>query len=125
MLLLVDEPEVLATTCLILERSGFETAKAAEGRRALELAREARAAGKPFSAALLDLTVKGGLGGGDIIADLRREEPRLPVVACTGYITPGLEKDLLKQGFTALLPKPFTGRTLGRLLASVLAETGD
>lgn len=57
-------------------------------------------------------------------AKLHGYAPEEPVVACTGFLTPGLEKDLLKKGFTALLPKPYTGRTLSRLMAGVLAERG-
>ncbi|TPW19128.1 MAG: histidine kinase, partial [Elusimicrobia bacterium] len=123
-LVMDDEPEVLSTATLILERAGFEVLQARDGAQALELARAAHGNGRPLRAALLDLNVKGGLGGGEVFGDLRRAAPGVPVVASTGFMTPGLERDLLDQGFTALLPKPYTGRTLAKMMAGVVQEAG-
>ncbi|TBR20973.1 PAS domain-containing sensor histidine kinase [bacterium] len=123
LLVMDDEAEVLATATLILERAGYEVLKAKEGGEALSVLAAERSAGRPVAAALLDLTIKGGMGGVEAAEAFRRADPALPLVACTGFMTPGLEKDLLKKGFTALLPKPYTGRTLSRLIASVLAES--
>lgn len=121
-LVMDDEPEVLSTAALILERTGYEVSQARDGSQALELARAAKAEGRPFAAALLDLNIKGGLGGGEVIADLRKASSDTAVVASTGLMTPGLERDLLHQGFSALLPKPYTGWTLAKLMAGVLRE---
>lgn len=121
-LVMDDEAEVLSTAVLILERAGYEVSQARDGGRALELARAAQAEGRPFAAAVLDLNVKGGLGGSEVFPDLRKTSPAMAVVASTGFMTPGLERDLLELGFSALLAKPYTGRTLAKLMAGVVQE---
>lgn len=122
-LVMDDEPEVLSTAVLVLERAGYEVSQAKDGGQALELALAAQAEGRPFAAAVLDLNVKGGLGGAEVFPDLDKVSPGMVMVASTGLMTPGLERDLLGQGFSALLPKPYTGRTLAKLMAAVLQES--
>jgi PAS domain S-box-containing protein len=64
----------------------------------------------------LDLTIPGGLGGKDIINDLRSTYPDLPIFVLSGYAEDPIIAQPQKYGFTASLKKPFTKDELLLLL---------
>jgi CheY-like chemotaxis protein len=62
-LLMDDEEDVRQTTGDVLMRLGYTVEFADDGLRAIDLYQEARNAGTPFNAVIMDLTIPGGMGG--------------------------------------------------------------
>jgi CheY-like chemotaxis protein len=111
-LLIDDEPHVLAVGKAVLEAHGFEAVATRSGEEALELVRVGVEAGHRFTAAILDLTMPGGASGFEVLEWLRACDPRMPVIACSGYFQEDV-KDLCQAiGFIDVLHKPFNLESL-------------
>lgn len=102
-LVMDDQADLRRLFTRMLAQRGFTAVPCADGDSALALCREAVAAGSRFSLALLDLTIPGGRGGYEILAELRELDPELCVVAATGYA----DTDVRTAEFDGLLAKPF------------------
>ena len=64
---------------------GHDVVCAEDGRKAIDLFRQAREAGNPFDLVILDLTVKGGMGGEEAIRKIRDIDPGVKAVVSSGY----------------------------------------
>lgn len=106
-LVIDDEPHVLAVARAVLEAHGFEAVIARSGEDALEKLRSATEEGVRFTVAILDLTMPGGASGFEALEWIREFDPKLPVIACSGYFQEDV-KDLCQAiGFVDVLHKPF------------------
>jgi len=92
----------------------------ADGRDAVALYRRARAGGAPFAAVVLDLTIPGGMGGEQTMAELRRLDPEVRAIAASGYANDPVMAHRERYGFKAALPKPFTRADLGKALQEAI-----
>jgi two-component system response regulator AtoC len=96
-----DEANMRRVLCALLERDGFRTVEASDGAAALELlARE------PVDAILTDLRMPK-LNGLELLEQVRRRHPDIPVVMLTAHGTVGSAVEALKQGAFDYLTKPF------------------
>ena len=96
-----DEANMRRVLCALLERDGFRTVEASDGAAALELlARE------PVDAILTDLRMPK-LNGLELLEQVRRRHPEIPVVMLTAHGTVGSAVEALKQGAFDYLTKPF------------------
>ncbi len=69
---------------------------------------EAIKSGNRYDIALLDLTVKGGLGGLDIIKELKKLSPGIFAIVSSGYSQDPVIARFGEYGFDGALPKPYT-----------------
>lgn len=111
-LIVDDEPHVLAVGKAVLEAHGFEAVAARTGEEAIELVRKGTEAGQRFTVAILDLTMPGGASGFEVLEWLRACDRRLPVIACSGYFQEDVSELCQAIGFTDVLPKPFNLESL-------------
>jgi CheY-like chemotaxis protein len=58
---------------------------AADGSEAVEMFVRSRDTGRPFDVVILDLTVKGGMGGEEALGLLREIDPTVHAVVSSGY----------------------------------------
>jgi PAS domain S-box-containing protein len=110
MLIMDDEGFVREILHEMLAGEGIAVTLAASGEEALALSENAKAEGKPFDACLLDLTVPGGKGGGDILGRIRQMGPETVVLSMSGYsseVGGGAESGLERSGFDGHVLKPF------------------
>lgn len=112
LLLIDDEPHVLAVGKAILSSQGFSVVCATSGEQALDLIRHANSIGKSYSVALLDLTMPGGASGFDVLEMIRAVNTDLPVIACSGYFQEDARELCQAIGFYDILSKPFNIETL-------------
>lgn len=108
-----DEPHVLAVGKAVLEAHGFDVTPAHSGELALELVRKGLESGARFTAVILDLTMPGGASGFEVLEWLRACDPSLPVIACSGYFQEDVRELCQAIGFADVLHKPFNIETLG------------
>jgi CheY-like chemotaxis protein len=124
-LVMDDEPVVRTAAAGMLAQLGYEAVVAPDGLEAVRLLEEERRAGRRFSAAVLDLTVPGGMGGIETLARLRDLDPALRAVASSGYSTDPVMATPGRFGFAAVLPKPYTLEELARAMSDAArAEDG-
>ena len=126
-LVMDDDPTVRAAIRRMLEGLGFQVAEAESGAQALAAAAAAQAADRPFDVALLDVTVVGGLGGGEVLGDVRRASPRTRLVLSTGYSAANALESLGAVEADGVLEKPYTSRQLAAalVLAGVVSRPGS
>ena len=119
-----DESYVLEVASEMLESLGYTVTTAPDGEAAVGACECALAEGAPFDAAILDLTIPGGLGGVAAVPLLRRLDAHLPMIATSGYTGDRVMADPQAYGFAATLSKPFTLADLAVVVARVLKGPG-
>lgn len=98
-----DEETVRAITSKCLEKLGFETLLARDGREALDLFRADHA---NITAVLLDLTMPA-LSGEEVFREIRLIDPAIPVVLMSGFTEEDAVSRFVGRGLAGFLQKPF------------------
>jgi signal transduction histidine kinase len=116
-ILLVDDEELLLTTCqTVLSTYGYQVTCANSGEKALELIAAATA---PFDLVITDL-VMPRMSGRELIEQIQLRLPGVPVLCTSGFERRPTDED------EAYLAKPFTSQELlrhvQRMLAAAAAE---
>ncbi|MFH0921360.1 MAG: response regulator [Fibrobacterota bacterium] len=119
-LLLDDEDFILDTVSQIISQLGYTVECAATGAQALALFHKARKAGAPFDAAILDLTIPGGMGGKETMQKILAVQPDFVGIASSGYAEDPVITAPEQHGFKASFYKPTHPREFGPLLSRVL-----
>ncbi|HTG02124.1 MAG TPA: PAS domain S-box protein [Nitrospirota bacterium] len=121
-LVMDDEEVVLDAVGEMLKSLGQEVVFAHDGAAAVELYRGALEAGEPFAVVILDVTVRGGMGGQEAIERLKEIDPHVAAVVSSGYSHDAVVSNYAAYGFRALLRKPFTMKNLQTVLAALIQE---
>ena len=121
-LVMDDEEMVRKVAVKMVELCGFEAAQAADGAEAMVKLGEAREKGRPFDVVILDLTVKGGMGGEEAIRKIRQLDTTVKAVVSTGYSDNPVVSNYRSYGFNAYLNKPYTFAALRDSLTALLAD---
>ena len=119
-LVMDDEPSVLAAAVEMLQLLGYETRTACEGEEAVALYRRRILAGRGFDAVIVDLTVPAGVGGLEALARLRDIDPNVCAIASSGYSDDPVMAQPASHGFCGSLAKPYRQRDLGIAVAQAL-----
>jgi DNA-binding response OmpR family regulator len=117
--LLIDDDEMLRTVLAIaMEQAGHKVLQADDGQKGVELSRTASV---DIVVTDLIMPVQEGV---ETIMTLRRERPRLPIIAISGGVSNSkLYLDIAgKIGAKRMLPKPFAPRQLVALIEEILSE---
>jgi CheY-like chemotaxis protein len=124
-ILVVDDEEMIRDLAgEILTHLGYEVDFAGNGTGAVEKYQQAMAAGKPYNAVILDLTVRGGMGGKETIQRLNEIDPKVIGIVSSGYSEdPGMV-DFKAYGFSGVVAKPYSMEELGEKLSEVLKTKG-
>ena len=119
-LVMDDEQMVRNTVGLMLAELGFEVAFAEDGQQALDAYRRASDEGRPFDAAILDLTVPGSMGGKIAVERLLALDPQCVAIVSSGYSDDPVMARHQEYGFMGVVHKPYTLHELGRTLHDAL-----
>src|SRR4029077_4512318 len=92
----------------VLTELGYEVVWARDGAEAIAQYEAQRAAGRDFDGVLLDLTVKGGMGGIEAAARLKELDTSAKLIVSSGYSAAPVMADFRRYGFDAMIPKPWT-----------------
>jgi len=119
-LIMDDEAAVLKVASSMLEIMGYKCAVASNGSDAVSLYRQAKNAGRPFDAVILDLTVPGGMGGRETLQQLKEIDPDVRSIVSSGYANDPIMADSADYGFMGVVEKPYDMRQLGDALRKLL-----
>ncbi|NQT57521.1 MAG: PAS domain-containing protein [Bacteroidetes bacterium] len=120
-LVLDDEDHMRDIVRQIVEDMGYAVLTAGDGERALRLTKDAHEKGKEISAALLDLTIPGGLGGFEILEEIKNTFPECILFASSGYSNNPIMSEPAKFGFHDSLHKPYRKQELQALFSRYLS----
>ena len=113
-----DDPFILSVLKLGLAGKGYEVLTASDGRTALESLDRAQP-----DLLILDIEMPG-LTGMEVLKEVRRDQPALPVVIMTAHGTVALAVKAMKEGATEFITKPFEMDSLLLVIQSALERVG-
>jgi CheY-like chemotaxis protein len=125
-ILVMDDEELIRKIAgEMITAGGHEVESAAHGEAAIEKYNAARDAGKPFDIVILDLTIRGGVGGKQTIEKLLEINPCVKAVVSSGYSDDAVVSDFSSFGFAARLTKPYDFEELTMTLDSLLSQENE
>ena len=119
-LVMDDEDLIRHIVGEMIRAAGHEAEFAEHGGSAVEKYRAARESGNPFDIVILDLTIRGGLGGKETIKQLLEIDPGVKAIVSSGYSNDTVVADHHTYGFAARLMKPYEYEELRDTLNAVL-----
>ena len=125
LLVMDDEEAIRKLLATVLLNLGYEVQTARDGAEAIALYENAKASGSYFDGVLLDLTVRGGMGGIEAASILKELDPSLKLIVSSGYSDAPVMSDFRKFGFDDAIPKPWTPAEVGRVFRRVLVADPD
>ncbi|HUT54216.1 MAG TPA: PAS domain S-box protein [bacterium] len=120
-LLMDDEESIRVLVGKALREIGYEVELAREGSEVLVKYSDAIKQRRPFDAVILDLTVRGGMGGKETIVKLLELDPQARAIVTSGYSTDDVMANYKKFGFKGMLAKPFKLEQLNQAIHALIA----
>ncbi|MBI5558825.1 MAG: PAS domain S-box protein [Deltaproteobacteria bacterium] len=111
-----DDLGVVQVTRNFLRLSGYRVDSTLDGNATIAAYQEARAAGDPYAAVILDLMIPGGMGGKEVIAVLRQIDPEVKAIVSSGYADDHAMTDFADYGFVAACAKPYQLTDMKKIL---------
>lgn len=99
-----DEEVILDIVTSILDTMDIQAVKCLTGEDVIEAVKK----DPTLTCFILDLTIRGGMGGLDTITMLRQINPKIKAIVSSGYSSDPIVSNYREHGFDAALPKPFT-----------------
>ncbi|MFN8580042.1 MAG: response regulator [Gemmatimonadaceae bacterium] len=122
-LVLDDEPLVRHLLQRVLEQWGYDVEAVGDGQSAVRRYLERDQAGMPFDLLIMDLTIPGGMGGRQAIAEILAHDPSARAIVASGYSDDPTMANYREAGFVAALAKPFQPEQLAHVVSAVMRET--
>ena len=115
-----DEESVRDVLQEMLTHVGYTVDTVAAGEAAIAQYARALATGDRYAAVILDYMLPGGMGGHDILEQLRTLDPQVTALLSSGYADDPIMAAFAQYGFCGVIPKPYTLETLVDVLHRVL-----
>ncbi len=106
-LVMDDEAMIRELTGNMLDHLGYDADFAEEGQCAVRKYQAALDASAPYDAVILDLTIKGGMGGQETIEMLKEIDPSVRAIVSSGYSDNPVIADYKHYGFCEVVAKPY------------------
>ena len=119
-LVMEDEEIIRIIMGRMLDELGYEPAFAVNGEEAIEIYGRAKAEGSPFDVVLVDLTIRGGMGGTECMRRLLVQDPGVKAIVSSGYSDDPIMSNYNDFGFKGIITKPYQIEDLGEILNKVL-----
>jgi putative two-component system response regulator len=121
LLIVEDEEDALSLMARKFEFEGFTRVEGVpDGEEAMKRLNQARTAGQPFSAVLLDLMLPGA-SGEEVLRRIKKNY-HIPVVVVTARSERESQRQLLEQGADDYIVKPFDGDILFLKVEKILTR---
>ncbi len=120
-ILVMDDEELVRDVLQrILASLGYDVECTSDGAEAISRYEDARRKGSAFDAVIMDLTVPGGMGGKEAIAKLLEIDPKVNAIVSSGYSTDPIMSEYRDYGFSGVVSKPYSIKTLSEAVHKIL-----
>jgi len=120
-ILVMDDDELIRNIAGdMIKALGHEVESAEHGTEAIEKYKAAMESGNPFDIVILDLTIRGGMGGRDTIERLIAINTDIKAIVSSGFSGDSVISDYHNYGFSARLTKPYKLEELRGTLNNLL-----
>ncbi len=106
-LLMEDDRKLAKTTANMLVHLRHKFEVAPDGEKALSLYKESLNTDDPYDLLILDLTIRGGIGGQETLQKIREIDPEAKAIVTSGYSDDPIMVNYQEYGFLASMPKPY------------------
>ncbi len=120
-LVMDDDEAVRFLVGEMLSSLGYRVAMAVDGSEAIAKYKESREQGAPFDLVIMDLTVRGGMGGKEAVKRLTELDPDVKAIVSSGYSNDPIMAEYQEYGFCGVLAKPYDVESLSRTLRGALS----
>jgi len=120
-LVMDDEDLVLNIAGEMIQALGHDVDFARDGEAAIEKYRAAKESGNPFDVVILDLTIRGGMGGRETVERLLSMDNNVKAIVSSGYSGDAVVSEYYKYGFRTRLSKPYKLEVLRDTLNALLS----
>jgi CheY-like chemotaxis protein len=122
--LVMDDEEVVRKVAgELIAALGHRVELVRHGEEAIAAYEKARDSGVPFDAVILDLTIRGGMGGMETLQKLKERDPGVKAIVSSGYSDDSILAEYTKQGFAGVLSKPYSLDGLRTTLNEVIKRS--
>lgn len=121
-LVLDDEEMIRQVIGEMLLVAGYEPEFAGDGETAIDLYQRAFRSKHPFDAVIVDLTIPGGIGGGEVLPELLKVNPRVKAIVSSGYSNDPIMANYKQHGFAGCVAKPYEFEELRNTLDSIMND---
>ncbi len=122
-ILVMDDEELIRNVAgHILKDLGYDVAFAKDGKEAIETYLNAEKEQKPFDVVIMDLTIRGGVGGEEAVKNLIAVAPAAKVIVSSGYSKDPVMADYKRYGFCGVVCKPYNAQEISEEIARVLKK---
>ena len=112
-ILVMDDEKVIGKIAgRMINRLGYKFEIAVNGENAIEQFLNARTLNQPFDLVILDLTIRGGMGGRDVIKTLLEIDQQTRAIVSSGYSNDPIMANFENYGFKGVIVKPYKFETL-------------
>ncbi len=119
-LVMDDEAMIRELTGNLLDHLGYQADFAEAGHEAVRKYQDAMDESDPYDAVILDLTIKGGMGGQETIKMLKEIDPAVRAIVSSGYSDNPVIANYEHYGFCAVVAKPYEMVEFSRKLYRVV-----
>ena len=123
-LVMEDEEMIRDVLNSILPLLGYSVKFVANGEDAIEQYKTAMETGGQFDAVIMDLTIRGGMGGKEAIRRILELYPRAKVIVSSGYHNDPIMAAYQEYGFKGVIQKPYRATEFSRVLKEVIEHQG-
>jgi signal transduction histidine kinase/DNA-binding NarL/FixJ family response regulator len=124
-LVMEDDAMIRRLVVRCLGRAGYDVVETTNGQDALDMHGMAKAEGRAFELILSDLTIEDGMGGIEMMHELRQRDPAIRAIVSSGYADSPAMASPSEYGFNAVLPKPYPPRELLRSVATTMGVKAE
>ncbi|HEX9023414.1 MAG TPA: ATP-binding protein, partial [Geobacteraceae bacterium] len=122
-LVMDDEEMIRDIAAEILDYLGYRPTTCTRGEEAVAIYSAARDSGAPFAAAIMDLTIPGGMGGKEAAEQILRIDPGACLIVSSGYSVDPVMAQYRKYGFCGAVGKPYEAREIAQVLQACIKKT--
>ncbi len=121
-LIMDDDESLLSLMTATLEHHNYRAVTASDGAELLKLYSGALETENTFDAVVMDLTIPGGMGGRETMAELLKMDPNAKCLVSSGYAEDAVMSNFKDYGFKASISKPFVLDEFISVLTTVISE---
>ncbi|UOD34792.1 response regulator [Deferribacteraceae bacterium V6Fe1] len=118
-LIMDDEEEILDSLSQLIDILGYNAICAKNGNEAIEIYKRYKDQGEKIDLCILDVTIKGGMGGKETIENLLKIDKDAKAIVSSGYSDDEIMAHPQKYGFCGSLQKPFKIEDITKMLKDI------
>ena len=119
-LVMDDEKTIGEYITTLFNKFGYTVDHVLRGEDTIELYQKGLRDKKPYDVVILDLTIKGGLGGKETIEKLLEIDPNVQAIVSSGYSKDPIMENYKKFGFKVAVGKPYLSKDIFLAVSNLL-----